>query len=259
MSTRAGKKDSLPLVGVPTCRQVIGDLDYDCTQHKYIAALCESAGVLPLQIPLLGEQFSEDDILGRLDGLLLTGSHSNVHPQHYQEEYTSPDFKLDLLRDETVLRLIKPAINIGLPLFAICRGFQELNVAFGGELHAKLHEQGQYIEHRESKNKELEARYAEVHKVNLLDGGKLQELLNTSTIEVNSLHEQGISKLAAGLTVEGQTEDGLVEAVSVAGSRGFALGVQWHPEWQSTQNPVSTSLFKAFGDACREYLSQERH
>ncbi|NKB36477.1 MAG: gamma-glutamyl-gamma-aminobutyrate hydrolase family protein [Gammaproteobacteria bacterium] len=247
-----------PVVGVPTCRQVIGDLEYDCTQHKYIAALCQSAGVLPLQIPLIGNRFSVESILQRLDGILLTGSHSNVHPSHYDDNFENPDFKLDQERDDTVLPLIKPAIAEGLPLFAICRGFQELNVAYGGELHSKLHEQASYVEHREKKDSELDERYAAVHKINLIKGGVLHLMLQSDCIEVNSLHEQGIRHTGGGLTVEGRAEDGLVEAVSVMGSRSFAIGVQWHPEWKSTQNRVSTVLFSEFGQACQRYMTEHR-
>ncbi len=258
MSEMNKNNSSIPIVGVPTCRQVIGDLEYDCTQHKYIAALCQSAGVLPLQIPLLGDQLSVESILQRLDGILLTGSHSNIHPQHYEKKFSSPDFKLDQERDATILPLIKPAIAQGLPLFAICRGFQELNVAYGGELHSKLHEQGSYIEHREEKDSRLDERYEAVHKVNLLAGGKLHSMLQSDSIEVNSLHEQGIRRAGEGLIVEGLAEDGLVEAVSVKDSHSFAIGVQWHPEWKSTQNPVSTVLFSEFGQACQRYLAENR-
>ena len=244
---------SFPVVGVPTCRQTIGDLDYDCTQHKYIAALYDSADVLPVQIPLLAERFAVDEILQRLDGLLLTGSHSNVHPRHYQDHYDETDFKLDEFRDKTVLRLIKPAIERGLPLFAICRGFQELNVAYGGKLYSRVHEQDGFDDHREDKDKALEERYAEVHEVKVPGEGQLRAILNSESVMVNSLHEQGIREVGEGLVIEARANDGLVEAISVEASPGFAIGVQWHPEWNSTQNPVSTALFTAFGKACRDY------
>lgn len=211
-----------------------------------------------MQIPLLGDQFSVESILQRLDGLLLTGSHSNIHPEHYEDKFDSPDFKLDQARDDTVLRLIKPAVTQGLPVFAICRGFQELNVAYGGELHSKLHEQGSFIEHREKKNCKLDERYETVHTVNLLKGGKLNVMLEADSIEVNSLHEQGIRQTGEGLIIEGLAEDGLVEAVSVKDSRSFAIGVQWHPEWKSTQNRVSSVLFSEFGQACQRYLNENR-
>ena len=249
----ANKKiPKLPVVGVPTCRHKIGDLEYDCTQHKYIAALYKSANVLPLQIPLFGDRVEIDIILESVDGILLTGSHSNIHPRYYENTDQEPDFKIDVERDDTVLRLIKPAVEQGIPLLAICRGFQELNVAYGGTLYTRLDLEGSFNEHREDKNLELVQRYDVVHSVNLVPGGRLHKMLNTESINVNSLHGQGLKNLADNLTVEGRAEDGLIEAVSVDSSSNFAIGVQWHPEWKSTENPVSTILFSEFGKACHK-------
>jgi putative glutamine amidotransferase len=244
---------SLPLVGVPTCRKKIGDLDYDCTQHKYIAALYNSALVLPLQIPLLGREIAPELILSNLDGIFLTGSHSNIHPRCYEDSEQDPDFQIDPERDETVLGLIKPAIESGVPLLAVCRGFQELNVAYGGTLHSRLDLEGSFNEHREAENLALEQRYDTAHKVELVAGGQLHRLLKKKTIEVNSLHGQGVKSLGENLFAEAHAEDGLVEAVSVRGSRNFAMGVQWHPEWKSTENAISTVLFSEFGNACRAH------
>ncbi len=242
---------SLPLVGVPTCRHKIGDLDYDCTQHKYISALFNSAKVLPLQIPLFGSEIAPESILTHLDGIFLTGSHSNIHPRYYEDTNQDPDFKLDPERDETVLPLIKVAIQSGMPLLAVCRGFQELNVAYGGTLHSRLDLEGSFNEHREDENLDLEKRYDVVHKVELVAGGQLHKMLKTKTIEVNSLHGQGVKSLGENLFAEAYAEDGLVEAASVIDSRNFAMGVQWHPEWKSTENAISTALFSEFGNACR--------
>lgn len=246
------KIPKMPVVGVPTCRHKIGDLEYDCTQHKYIAALYKSANVLPLQIPLFGDRVEIDIILESVDGILLTGSHSNIHPRYYENTDQEPDFKIDVERDDTVLRLIKPAVEQGIPLLAICRGFQELNVAYGGTLYTRLDFEGSFNEHREDKNLEIVQRYDAVHSVNLVPGGRLHKMLNTESINVNSLHGQGLKNLADNLTVEGRAEDGLIEAVSVDGSTNFAIGVQWHPEWKSTENPVSTILFSEFGKACHK-------
>jgi len=248
------KISKLPVVGVPTCRHKIGDLDYDCTQHKYLAALYKSANVLPLQIPLFGDRVEIDTILENVDGILLTGSHSNIHPRYYGNTDQEPDFKIDVVRDDTILRLIRPAIDQGIPLFAICRGFQELNVAYGGTLYTRLDLEGLFNEHREDKSLELGQRYDPVHSVNLMPGGRLHKMLNTESINVNSLHGQGIKNLADNLIVEGCAEDGLIEAVSVDGSTNFAIGVQWHPEWKSTENPVSTILFSEFGKACHKQV-----
>ncbi len=240
----------MPVVGVPTCRHEIGGLNYDCTQHKYLAALYHSAKVLPLQIPLFGKNIEIDAILEKVDGIMLTGSPSNIHPRNYEETEQQPEFILDVERDATILPLIKPTIERGIPLFAICRGFQELNVAFGGSLHPRLNLVGSFIEHREDKSLPIEQRYHEGHNVKLVSGGQLNKLLDVDSIEVNSLHNQGINKLGDNLITEGHAEDGLIEAVSVDGSKSFAIGVQWHPEWQSTENPVSTVIFSEFGKAC---------
>ena len=232
-------------------------MDYDCTQHKYIAALYDSAKVLALQIPLIGDRVEINAVLENVDGIMLPGSHSNIHPRHYENTNSEPDFKLDEERDKTVLRLIKPAIEQGIPLFAICRGFQELNVAYGGSLHSKLHLDGSFSEHREDKNQDPEQRYDVKHSVNLIKGGQLSKMIKSDSIDVNSLHEQGIRELGSGLIIEAHAEDGLVEAVSVEGSTNFAIGVQWHPEWKSTENPISTILFSEFGKACHEYKASK--
>ena len=247
-----------PIVALPTCRQVIDGLDYDCTQHKYIRALHASADVIPLPLPLLGSELDLETILTRVDGVVLTGSHSNVHPRHYSSPAIEADFKLDENRDATILPLIKPVIERGIPFLAICRGFQELNVAYGGVLDPHLYQSGNYIEHRENKELDLARRYDSAHTVKLLEGGVLQGILKRDVIEVNTLHEQGIKELGNGLVAEGHAQDGLIEAISVQDSTNFALGVQWHPEWKSTENEVSTLLFSEFGQACRAYSAQRR-
>jgi putative glutamine amidotransferase len=248
-------KPGMPVVAVPNCRHIIGDLDYDCTQHKYLAALYDSAKVLPMQVPLFGENLEIETILDKVDGLMLTGSYSNIHPRYYEDTIAEPEFTLDENRDATILKLIKPAIERGIPLLAICRGFQELNVVFGGTLYSRLDLEGSFIEHRENKNLVLEKRYDLAHDLTLTAGGQLMRMLNTESIEVNSLHEQGVKSLGDNLIVEACSEDGLIEAVSVKGSINFAMGVQWHPEWNSTQNPVSTIIFFEFGKACYEYAA----
>jgi putative glutamine amidotransferase len=232
-------------------------LNYDCTQHKYLAALHRSAKVLPLQIPLFGKNIEIDAILENVDGIMLTGSHSNIHPRNYGETEQEPEFKLDVERDATILQIIKPTIEQGIPLFSICRGFQELNVAFGGTLHTRLDHYGSFNEHSEDTSLPLDQRYNAAHKVKLVPGGQLNKLLEVETIEVNSLHDQGINTLGENLIVEGKTEDGLIEAVSVDGCKNFAIGVQWHPEWHSTEDSVSTIIFSEFGKACYTYAGHD--
>jgi len=254
MNTRTTSiKSATPIVGVATCRRTIKDLDYDCTQHKYLAALYHSAKVLPLQIPLLGDDLDIDSLFDVVDGILLTGSHSNIHPSSYMESQQQPDFMLDVERDRTFIPLIKPAIDRGIPLLALCRGFQELNVAYGGTIQSDLSKMDSSIEHGEDASEPLEQRYESRHTVNLVPGGRLTSLLQVDTIQVNSLHYQGIDRLGDGLVVEGYAPDGVIEAISVKDSRGFAIGVQWHPEWRSTENPVSIALFSEFGSACQAH------
>ncbi len=245
-------RSRIPVVGVPNCRYEIDGMNYDCTQHKYLAALYHSAKVIPLQIPLFGEELDIDAILENVDGIMLTGSPSNIHPRHYEAITQQPEFSLDVERDATIFPLIKPTIERGIPLFAICRGIQELNVALDGSLHSALNLVGSFIEHREDKNLAVAQRYNVAHKLKLVSGGQLHKLLDVDSIAVNSLHNQGIKKLGDDLIAEAHAEDGLIEAVSVAGSESFAIGVQWHPEWQSTENSVSTAIFSGFGKACYE-------
>jgi putative glutamine amidotransferase len=257
MEIKKCNKSRMPIVGVPTDRHEIGGLPYDCTQHKYLAALYRSAKVLPMPIPLFGKDIDIDAILENVDGVMLTGSHSNIHPRNYRESGQEPEFKLDVERDATILPLIKPTIEQGIPLFAICRGFQELNVAFGGTLHTRLNLVGSFNGHSEDTSLPIEQRYNAAHEVKLVSGGELNRLLDMDSIKVNSLHDQGIDKLGDNLIVEGHTEDGLIEAVSVEGSKNFAIGVQWHPEWQSTKDPVSTVIFTEFGKACYSYAGYD--
>ena len=160
-------------------------------------------------------------------------------------------------RDETTLELIAHALEIGLPLFAICRGYQELNVALGGSLHQHVEEQPGYHRHREDPDDPLDVQYGPSHEVHLVEGGMLYKLAGQDTVTVNSLHGQGVARLADGVTVEAVADDGLIEAFVVDGARAFALAVQWHPEWQVTQNAFSLAMFRTFGDACRDYARKQ--
>ena len=198
----------------------------------------------------MADESCMEQLLTMLDGILFTGGYSMVDPLHYQNEAADADTKLDRARDNTSLPLIARAVAQGIPVFGICRGFQEMNVAFGGSLHQKLHENGHYFEHRENKELTLEQQYSASHTVNVVADGQLAHIVNESVIEVNSLHTQGVDRLADNLTIEATAEDGLVEAFSVTNSESFAMAVQWHPEWQVNKNQQSTQLFHVFGQAC---------
>lgn len=224
--------------------------------EKYITAIRDAADALPLMIPALGRTIDVDEILSNVDGVLLTGSPSNVEPHRYGGEPSVAGTLHDAHRDDTTLPLIEKALQTGVPLLALCRGFQEFNVALGGTLHQRVHEVPGYQNHKENPDDPLEKQYGPAHFVNLMDGGQLRALAGTDRIQVNSLHSQGIAKLADGVTVEAIADDGLIEAFRADGANAFALAIQWHPEWRATENEFSSAIFKAFGDACRERAAQ---
>jgi putative glutamine amidotransferase len=254
--------DRFPLIGVPACLVQRDGFAYHQVGDKYVDSVIDGAGGLPLLIPALGPRLDFDALLAELDGLLITGSPSNVEPHHYGGPPPHPDSPRDPARDATTLPLIRRALDLAVPLFAICRGLQELNVALGGTLHQEVHELPGRADHRSDKTVPPAERYAPVHPVQLVPDGTLQRLLEgASTTQVNSLHAQGIDRLAERLRVEAIAPDGTVEAVSVQDARGFALAVQWHPEWRVLENPTSRRLFAAFGAACRarQRTRHERH
>jgi putative glutamine amidotransferase len=243
-----------PIVLVPACVNRIGAHPYHTAQLKYVAAVADGARCTPLIVPALGAATDFEALLALADGVMLTGSPSNVHASLYGEEVLDPSLPQDAARDATTLPLIRAAIKRGIPLLAICRGFQEVNVALGGTLHQAVHAVAGMADHRENKEHTLDQQYAPSHRVLLDPGGRLAQILDgAAAIQVNSLHGQGINQLAAGLVVEACADDGLVEAYRVADAKGFTLAVQWHPEWRFSENPDSVKLFRAFGDACRAY------
>ncbi len=223
--------------------------------EKYLNAVLSGAGGLPLIVPVLADGVDVDEILMRCDGILLTGSPSNVEPHHYEGETSRAGTLHDPERDALTLPLARRALDTGVPLLAVCRGFQELNVVLGGTLHQHVHEVPGYHSHKEVAGDPLDLQYGPSHPVTLVAGGLLRRLAGTETVMVNSLHSQGVRRLANGVTVEAVADDGLVEAFTVDEAPAFALAVQWHPEWKVTENPFSLSIFKAFGDACREHAA----
>ncbi|MGH8035850.1 MAG: gamma-glutamyl-gamma-aminobutyrate hydrolase family protein [Lysobacterales bacterium] len=248
---------NLPLIGVISDRRMVGAHPFHMVGEKYLRALVDGADAYPVCLPSLAEGFDVADILDRLDGLFLTGSPSNVEPHHYLGDSSRPGTWHDPERDETALALIPAAIHAGMPLFAVCRGFQEINVAFGGSLHQHVHEVPGYRNHKEKTGEPLDVQYAPSHGMEFTPGGLLERITGEKEVQVNSLHSQGIDRLGKGLSVEARAEDGLVEAFAVTGSPGFTLALQWHPEWKINENPVSMAIYRAFGDACREYRLRE--
>ena len=242
--TRNAKK---PLVGIPCDHRMIGPHPFHAVGEKYIVAARDGAGAIPVLIPVLETPIEIDEILDAVDGVLLTGSPSNVAPRQYGGPAPRTGVLQDERRDATTLPLIKHIVGRGLPLLAVCRGFQELNVAYGGTLHQHVEEVPGRFDHREDKNAPLEQQYAPAHDVTL--SGELERIAGKKTIKVNSLHGQGIDRLAAGLAAEAVAPDGQIEGVRVKDARSFALGVQWHPEWRFWEDDFSKALFAAFGEA----------
>lgn len=242
-----------PMVGVISDRRQLGQHPFHVVGEKYLQAVVHGAGGYPVALPVLGAAFDVLDILDRLDGLLLTGSRSNVEPQRYRGPASRPGMLLDPERDQAALALIPAAVATGLPILAICRGFQEMNVAFGGSLHQAVHELSGFGDHREDGSQPLEQQYAPSHEVSFTPGGVLARISGQTRAMVNSVHSQGVDQLAAALAVEAVAPDGLIEAFTVRDAPGFTLAVQWHPEWRLQEHTLSMALFRAFGDAARRY------
>ncbi len=238
-----------PVIGIPADRRLLGSHWFHAVGEKYIAAIVQAADAVPVMVPAFGERYL-GEWLAAFDGILFTGSPSNVEPHRYQGPESAPGTWHDPERDATTLPMITAAVTAGLPVFGICRGFQEMNVAMGGTLHQRVHEVSGLDDHREDKEQPLEVQYGPAHDVVLEPGSVLRQLAGQDRVRVNSLHWQGVDRLAPDLAVEARATDGLVEAFRVK-SAAFALAVQWHPEWQVMSNPFSKALFAEFGRAAR--------
>lgn len=237
------------IVGIPACAKTLADMPFHQTPARYAQAVLGGTGALPVLIPPLGEKML--GLLDDLDGLLIPGSPSNVHPSHYQGgETETPDFH-DLERDHTTLPLIRAAIAAGIPVLAICRGIQELNVALGGTLHQNIHDMPGRRDHRGQGGGDLEVAYGPKHSIAVT--GAVARIVGANEIVVNSLHGQAIDRPGDGLVIEALAEDGTIEAVSAPNAPGFVLGLQWHPEWRWAEHPASVAIFRAFGEACRAH------
>jgi putative glutamine amidotransferase len=242
-----------PLIGVVADVVPVGELPFHMAQEKYLAAIRIAAEGFPIIIPSFGLDDDLADFVGQLDGLLLTGAVSNVAPERYGAPLEPPRGPYDPGRDSTTLPLIELALATELPLLAVCRGFQELNVALGGTLSPRLHELPGRIDHRAPYQRPLAEQYAPTHAVKLAPGGLLSELNpDGDMVMVNSLHWQGVETLAPRLSVEATAPDGTIEATRVTDAKGFTLGIQWHPEWDVANSPFSMALFRRFGDAARK-------
>jgi putative glutamine amidotransferase len=245
------------IVGIPADLKQIALHPFHCVGDKYIRAVSGGAGALPILLPALGDALEMEAMLQLVDGLLFTGSASNVAPERYGKALLHPDLAelLDPDRDSTTLPLIPAAIARGIPVLGVCRGFQEMNVAYGGTLLQAVHDEPGRLDHREDEQADLDTQYGPSHAVEFVPGGQLHEISGLTGAMVNSLHSQGVDRLGEGLLIEAVAPDGLIEAFSVRDAREFAMAVQWHPEWHFSENPLSISLFASFGRACKRRRS----
>lgn len=253
----------MPRVAVTACVKTIGKDVFHVAGRKYLTAVSKGAGCWPLILPSLGDWYESampwpESLFDLADGILLTGSPSDLEPAHYGATPPEPDKVLrDPGRDATVLSMIRPAIEAGVPLLALCRGLQEVNVAFGGTLHQEVHGLPGHMDHRSDPEQTMEQQYAAAHPIQLTPGGQLSRLAGgRDRVHVNSVHGQAVDRVGKGLAVEAVADDGTIEAVRVEDAPGFALAVQWHPEWQFWNDPLSSALFRAFGDAVRARSKQ---
>lgn len=242
-------------MGLTTDRKIIGPHPFLAAGEKYIRALVDGAGATPVLLPSLLPPLDPAAVLEPLDGLLMTGAPSNIEPHHYGNEPSYEGNLHDPARDANTLALVNAAIAMKLPVLAVCRGLQEVNVALGGTLHQKVHESSEHADHRENSADPLERQYGPAHAVSLAPGGMLAALAGSGEATVNSLHGQGIRTLGAGLAIEARAPDGLVEAVRLDRDDTFLLAVQWHPEWKVLENGFYLGIFRRFGDACRAHAA----
>jgi len=239
-----------PTIAIPCCTRLLGDHMTHFVSEKYLVAATEIVGAVPFLVPALAGHVPVDEIVGRFDGLFLTGSRSNVEPQHYGGPVV-PDLVHDPARDAITLPLIRAAVAADMPVIAICRGIQELNAALGGTLHQRLQEVPGRMDHRAPQGGTMPMRYAhEAHPVKLSAGGAFASWAGADELVVNSLHQQGIDRLAPGLTVEAVAPDGQIEGIRKPDAR-FVVGIQWHPEFRASDHGFAQNLFAAFGEAIR--------
>jgi len=241
----------VPLVGLPSDATRIGAHPFQAVGEKYLRAVTEVAGLCALMIPSTLPLAQLPGLLDRLDGLLLTGARSNIEPHHYGTEASYAGNLHDAQRDATTLNLVPLAIERRLPVLAVCRGLQEVNVALGGSLHQKVQEVPGFSDHREREGDPLDVQYGPAHAVELMPGGLLAGIAGANSTMVNSLHGQGIRALAPGVVIEALAPDGLIEAFRLDDEDSFLLAVQWHPEWRAAENSFYAGIFQRFGDACR--------
>ena len=243
-----------PLVGISCCTKLFGayGMPNHAASDTYVRAVDQVVGAIPILLPANGEAADVEALLARLDGIILTGSRSNVQPAQYGGPAHADGTPEDEKRDRMTLPLIRKAVARGVPVLAICRGLQELNVALGGTLHQRLQDVPGRLDHSTPMHPDARVRTGKAHTVRLVAGSWLHRLAGTTELPVNSLHNQGIDRLAPGLVAEAVAPDGTIEAVRSVAGAGLAVGVQWHPEYDFGHDAVSRAIFTAFGAALRD-------
>lgn len=245
-----------PLIAVSCDTREFDGALWHVAQQQYVAAAATGAQVMPLLVPALGDSMDLDLVLDAVHGVMATGSKSNVYPALYGGDASEANGPYDHARDATSLPLIRKAIERGIPVLAICRGMQELNVVLGGTLQSEIQERPAGWDHRTPEADNRDERFALRQTISVTPGSCLAGIAGDGMLRVNSLHRQGIDVLAEGLAVDATAEDGIFEAVSMADSRDFVLGVQWHPEYWVNSDPTSAAIFQAFGEAVRRHAMQ---
>ena len=219
----------------------------------------EISGTVPILIPAFGEATHFDSILDSIDGLLLTGGRANVEPHHYGGPDFPDDEIIDPDRDKTGLPLIRGCVDRGIPIFGICRGIQEINVAMGGTLHYRVHVLPGKNDHRMRQDTDImEERYEPRHSISLTPNGFLHQLLGETETMVNSLHAQSVDRLAEGFVIEAMSPDGVIEAIHMPDAKRFTVGVQWHAEWRPQEHDLANRLFEAFGNAAHDHAASKQ-
>lgn len=246
-----------PVIGIIGNHFVIGDrYPVHCGGTMNSDAVSEVSEAMPLIIPTDPRYVSVEELLETCDGFVLTGGRPNVHPSEYGEAETPAHGAFDRNRDAITLPLIRACVERGQPLLGICRGFQEVNVALGGTLHPEIRDLPGRMNHRMPPDGKLEEQFALRHPVRFTEGGVFHRLIGAVEVMTNTLHGQGIARPAQGITIDGHAADGTAEAIYVTEAPGFTLAVQWHPEWNAAQDPVSYQLFRAFGQAARQWAAR---
>ncbi len=250
-----------PLIAISGELKDLNGFDVHAVGHKYVTSVVDGAGGIPVVLASLGDaaaggMYPMADLVDRLDGLVLTGGRSNIEPHHYGGEAFRSDTWRDPLRDATTLPLVRAAVSRGLPLFGICRGIQEMNVALGGSLHPYLWEVEGKRDHRMPQTDLMEERFAPRHPVHLTPGGLFARIAEAAGLDpneqtVNSLHSQGLDRLGKGVVVEALSDDGVIEGIALPEAPNLAIGVQWHAEFRVEKHAFNRALFHHFGEAAK--------